>query len=114
MLDSGEETGEGQDVTKSWSSTLSEQEGAIEVGEGSDVGNSSSSMSFECEVQNDVDTEKETDVGELLLEEDKHWEETSGLHTTEVQDDDTRETDKMGGENEGVSDEKNRGLHVDA
>ena len=38
----------------------------------------------------------------------------SGLRTTEVQDDDTRETDKMGGENEGVSDEKNRGLHVDA
>ena len=28
------------------------------------VGNSSSSMSFECEVQNDVDTE-ETDVGEI-------------------------------------------------
>ena len=88
MLETGEETGEGQDVTKSWSSTSSEQEGAIEVREGSDVGNSLSSMSeeegaaemgegrevgnsslsmsFECEVQNDVDTEEKTDVGELL------------------------------------------------
>ena len=33
--------------------------------EGKHVGKSSSSMSFECEVQNDVDTE-ETDLGELL------------------------------------------------
>ena len=94
MLDSGEETRQGQDVTKSWSSTPSEQEGAIEVGEGREVGNSLSSMSeeegaaemgegrevgnslssmsFECEIQNDVDTEEKADVGELLLEEDKH------------------------------------------
>ena len=34
MLETGEDTGEGQDVTKSWSSTSSEQEGAIEVREG--------------------------------------------------------------------------------
>ena len=47
MLDSGEETGEGQNITKSWSSMLSEQEGAIEVGKGSDVRNSLSSMSEE-------------------------------------------------------------------
>ena len=53
-------------------SSMSEEEGAAEMGEGSDIGNSSSRMSFECEVQNDVDSEEETDVGELLLEEDKH------------------------------------------
>ena len=75
--------GEGEDVTNSLSSMSEEGE----TGEGKDrldvdallevesqikgkhVGKSSSSMSFECEVQNDVDTE-ETDVGELL-EEDK-------------------------------------------
>ena len=35
-----------------------------------DVGKSSSSMSFECKVQSDIDTEEDTDVRELL-EEDK-------------------------------------------
>ena len=62
---------EGSDVGNS-SSSMSEEEGAAEMGEGREVGNSSLSMSFECEVQNDVDTEEKTDVGELLLEEDKH------------------------------------------